>query len=570
MGFRILKRDKYFYVRIWVPLDVRAILRRSELKKSLRTSNRSEARVLASGLLHKAETIFMQVRSGMLTNRQLEILAGELISEFTAASDKSKKERPAAFEALEEGLPIGLNANWDLSLIVGMHKYTKPKSEVLELSANYQARLDWLSDELMTGQYSDYTRSIAKNLVTTKGLDVVIPPVEWFNENDSAWNDEPPADFGRLCESVVAALRTSYQLEHERINGNTDSALRRDTLARIEATLPKPKLSDLWEGYKAIKLAKGKWNGKTIANYLRFYNETSEILGDKELAQYGQDDALKLLAVLTKNHSNTATGKIEFLSSMFKFALKTPESIDRWKVRGNPFTEMQVSGGTSSGREVVPYSQDDLVKLFTGLLKVRKRVEPHRFWVPLVAFYSGMRQEEVCQLRTVDIKDDNGIRVFHICHNPELNQTNKGKKLKVCPIHPMLLRLGFGDYVDKQLADRHDRLFHTLNHSVTKGYTGMIRSWWNESYQGKHLEDTTGKSFHSMRHNFVDWFKQNGCYTTYSDRSLIQAMIGHVEGDVTGVHYEEDYSSKEKLRMLKKLDYGIDPELIEKLAKKEY
>lgn len=77
----------------------------------------------------------------MLTDRQLEVLAGELISEFTAASDKSKKERPTAFEAIEAGLPIGLNSNWDLSLIVGMHKYTKPKSEVLELSYSYQSRL---------------------------------------------------------------------------------------------------------------------------------------------------------------------------------------------------------------------------------------------------------------------------------------------------------------------------------------------------------------------------------------------------------------------------------------------
>jgi len=141
LGFRILKRNNFFYVRVWVPLDIRGILKRSELKKSLKTGNRTEARVLASGLLHKAETMFMQVRSGMLTDRQLEVLAGELISEFTAASDKSKKERPTAFEAIEAGLPIGLNSNWDLSLIVGMHKYTKPKSEVLELSYSYQSRL---------------------------------------------------------------------------------------------------------------------------------------------------------------------------------------------------------------------------------------------------------------------------------------------------------------------------------------------------------------------------------------------------------------------------------------------
>ena len=83
MGLCLLKRGHIFYARVWVTLDVRHVLQRKELKKSLQTGKRSEARVLATGLQHKAETAFMRIRTGMLTDRELEKLAAELIAEFT-------------------------------------------------------------------------------------------------------------------------------------------------------------------------------------------------------------------------------------------------------------------------------------------------------------------------------------------------------------------------------------------------------------------------------------------------------------------------------------------------------
>ena len=202
--------------------------------------------------------------------------------------------------------------------------------------------------------------------------------------------------------------------------------------------------------------------------------------------------------------------------------------------------EMQVPATDADKRPKVPYSDDDLIKLLTGLLSVRKRVEPHRFWVPLVALYTGMRQSEICQLRVSDIEND-GIVVFRIRHNPTMRQTTKARKHRTCPVHPMLKRLGFMDYLEQQRVAGHDRVFPTLTYSTGKGWTGKIRTWWNETFQAGLLEDTAGKSFHSLRKSFINQFKQSGLYETYSDRSVVQSMVGHDEDDVTGEYYETHY-----------------------------
>jgi len=357
----------------------------------------------------------------------------------------------------------------------------------------------------------------------------------------------------------------------ERVQGRRSSLTEAAITARIEAAQPRPKLSELWQAYNRDKHVKNKWNTRTGANYLRFYTESVAILGDRELADYRAEDALGLIEVLKKrgNTPKTISGKVEFLSSLFKFARKTPQSNEKWQVSGNPFTEMQVENNGEPTIPKVPYTHDDLVKLLTGLTKIRKRVEPHRFWVPLVALYTGARQGDVCQLRTCDIVQDDKIHVFNIRHNPSLRQETKSRCSRTCPVHPMLIKLGFLDFVEEQRKNNHDRLFHTLSYTDGKKWSGRIRTWWNETYHKKMLDDTTGKSFHSLRKNFTDWFKQNQKYDTPSDRALVQSMIGHDEdSDVTSEYYETSFPPKTQYKMLVKLDYGFPAELIARLRHK--
>lgn len=566
----LLRRGKIFYCRLFVPLELRDRLGRTELKKSLRTSSRGEAKAAAAALICKTDTAFFRLRTAMLTDRELEQITVSILADFSGKVDNSRKNRQDVMSFLGAGVPYGLDFNGDSDVLPLLEASLEFPRNVAYAVKYYENKLQEIVQLKDSGVYRSDFRSSTRKAIQERGLDVTLPPEGWFNENDPDWLLEPPVEFAKVHDAILEGLIEGYSLELQRVQGVKNPAIEAAVTARIEAAKHKPRLSELWAAYQAYKQAKGMWSVKSAEGYERFYTEAVRILGDKELAEYRQEDAIKLLEALKGSSAGTITGKVEFMSSLFKYALKTPDSQDQWKVRGNPFAEMQIDGAGNAPKKVVPYSFTDLDTLVTGLLDVRKLVEPHRFWIPLIALYSGMRQDEACQLRTDDIVMDGDILVFNICHKPELKQTTKNKKTRVCPVHPMLLKLGFGKFLEKQRANEHDRLFHTLSWSKGKDWTGKIRTWWNETYQVKHVADTTGKSFHSMRHNFIDGFKQAGCYKTYSDRSIMQSMVGHVEGDVTGVHYEEDFSPKEMLRMLSKLDYGFNAKLIEALKQKEF
>jgi integrase len=132
----------------------------------------------------------------------------------------------------------------------------------------------------------------------------------------------------------------------------------------------------------------------------------------------------------------------------------------------------------------------------------------------------------------------------------------------------MLKDLGLLEYWEKQVKAKKDRLFSTLSFTESKEWTGKIRSWWNEQFSKEYVDDTDGKSFHSLRKCFINWFKQSGVYNRAGDRDVVRSMIGHDEDDVTSEHYETSFPVKTQYRMMVKLNYGFPTELMQKLKDK--
>lgn len=535
----LMRRNKTYYVRVFVPLDLQPIFKCKEVVRSLRTADRSEAKLSARLWEHEAERLFYTVRSGMLDSTQIGAIVEHYrtttLKQLTNArrehgvavylpSDKREELRNADPEAVMEQVVI--------------HHSRLRRQHVTDVHTNNFARVSGLAEELLR-----------------------------------EFNIEEPQgspSFRHLCEYLIKSQIAISETVIDRMRGNFGNT---GMPAAPSKPAPKLTLSDLWEAYKRAKQVKGDWTARTSIKYDGHYSDAVKILGDKYLSAYTTEDALKLLETLKKqgNSATTVTGKVEFLSSLFRFALKTPESIEKWGVRGNPFTDMQVSSSGSDRDKRLPYSHEDLVSLLSGLLTVRKRVEPHRYWVPLIALYTGMRQNEVCQLRVEDIERADKFFLFRIRHNPEKQQRVKNRQSRTCPVHPMLKSLGFIRYVEEQKAAGHDRLFSELTHTKQKDWSGIVRSWWNVTFQKNRVADKTGKSFHSLRKNFIDHFKQNRLYHKASDRAVVQSMVGH-EGkdDVTSQHYETRFTAAAQYKMLVKLDYGFPAELMEKLKGKDW
>ncbi|TVM17091.1 hypothetical protein DPQ33_09835 [Oceanidesulfovibrio indonesiensis] len=229
------------------------------------------------------------------------------------------------------------------------------------------------------------------------------------------------------------------------------------------------------------------------------------------------------------------------------------------KVRGlNKVLKVsKATQGRSTGKRA-PFTEDDLRNLFAPEAYAEEtRKSPARFWMPLLALYTGARIEELAQLHLSDIKSIDGVLVIDI-------NALDGKQLKTAaavrrvPIHPFLGKLGFLDYVATMNKRGEQRLFPDLSLVEKTGkYSAAISQWFTRyrREQGVQDQDEEGRSrtFHSFRHTFITRSKHLGL-----NRNMLKEIVGHEQGetdDVTAI-YEGSYPPR-MLRdeFIKKIDF---------------
>ncbi|MBK4716307.1 MULTISPECIES: site-specific integrase [Tenebrionibacter/Tenebrionicola group] len=194
---------------------------------------------------------------------------------------------------------------------------------------------------------------------------------------------------------------------------------------------------------------------------------------------------------------------------------------------------------------------------------------PYRYWLPLLALYSGGRMNELCQLYLSDIRmSENGVAYldFNLDSPDKVMDTeaeaDKSLKtlnaLRQVPIHPRLIELGFLEYVKALKADGQERVFPELTFNKIKGYRGYASKWFNELYFGKQLGlDRNGKKvFHSFRHNYVNSLDR----LELSERMIAQ-LVGHVRGSTTAMTtYRKDRAVEEQFQAISGLKHNL-PEI---------
>jgi integrase len=160
--------------------------------------------------------------------------------------------------------------------------------------------------------------------------------------------------------------------------------------------------------------------------------------------------------------------------------------------------------------------------VYTGCKSAGRRHDPgalviqdFRYWLPLVALYSGGRKTELCQMAVADVQDHDGIICLKISDTGDIDDAIEGeeKHLKnrysdrLVPVHPELRRLGFLGYIDRRRRAGERKLFDCEPgarndfDSVTKWFTTFRR---RAGIGGKRTV------FHSFRHNFEQAMTDTG------------------------------------------------------------
>jgi len=233
----------------------------------------------------------------------------------------------------------------------------------------------------------------------------------------------------------------------------------------------------------------------------------------------------KKLAVIQRS---TQHKHIMALNAFFNWCVKLGA------VRENPFHYVR----SSRYRDAVPKKRDiftaqNLQALFAPQ-HLTNYTEPHKYWVPLIAMFTGMRVNEISQLYVDDVQsdiemDDDGVEYaipyFDIAPFHDGQSVKTGYSVRRIPIHSRLLELGFERYVADVRASGSEHLFPGL--AWAEGGPGRTVSRWFNKY---HLRQTCGitsskKSLHCFRHTLT-----TRCKRANVSNGIVITINGHSDG----------------------------------------
>jgi integrase len=239
----------------------------------------------------------------------------------------------------------------------------------------------------------------------------------------------------------------------------------------------------------------------------------------------------------------TVNHYLDALATLFNYA----ES-EGW-VTQNPAKRLAIKGVKKRGRRD-PFTAAELTKifqapLFTGCLDDQNgyakpgpnRPRRGRFWIPSIGLYTGMRQGEIAQLRTDDVRIFQGVLcIFIAADGDDVDEADR-KRVKTdageryVPVHPELERIGFTQHVEWMRKAGAERLFPDIVRGAD-GYFSPFSKWF-----GRFLAEAGVKrdrnAFHSFRHTFRDAMREAAV-----PPDVVTALGGWVRGGL-----EEDYGS---------------------------
>lgn len=319
-------------------------------------------------------------------------------------------------------------------------------------------------------------------------------------------------------------------------------------------SVPVPKLSQFFDSYRQFQLFQGV-SLKTLDDKEAVVRLLLLICQDKRIDYYTIGDAklfrekalqLPPLALRTLHkHPNkvfldligrgkstisitTYNNYIKNLATIFSYAQK--EGI----VNSNLFANMRIKNSVrvSSYRDV--FTPSEVALIFEKTSHYRESRQSFKYWLPRLAYYTGARLNELCQLYKQDIKMINDVPCIHIQAVSPNQRIKNPSAERAIPIHSKLEEFGFIEWVNKQ----ENQIFSILKYSEKHGYSATPSRWFGRFKADIGLlGDGAGKKdFHSFRHTVADELKQKGV-----NENLIGGILGHTTGGITNTRYGKDF-----------------------------
>lgn len=288
-------------------------------------------------------------------------------------------------------------------------------------------------------------------------------------------------------------------------------------------------------------------NSKTVAKYHSNLNEFAEHVGDVWLHELLDRDIVSFKSAQIEKGLGTSTidNKISALSGLFKWAARRL-SYPKGELPTAGQIELNKSDREKRAENYERFTLEELKRIFLSPTPPRKwgkatyktaeergapalaylddnLGQPHWFWVPILALYTGARLEELCQLHLTDFYRKDGFLIVDINTLDDKGVKSEAGVRRV-PIHDVIVELGFLDYLTdvKEAIPNAERVFPYLvpdAHGILSGAASKKFAAYLERVKVK-----TGrtKSFHSFRGTANQELSDRGVELEYRCR-----LVGH-------------------------------------------
>ncbi len=549
----LVRRGDVFYFRTAIPSRIRKAFARLEFKVSLRTTDREQATLRQRWLSYLWEDV-IQALTAMATLSPVRI--DQVIREYFS-------EQVNSFVLHAEEGPRNVAFETDREL-----------SDATQFLAEIRARIG-------SRRYTPIDVDTATGLLKKFQLDIPPKGSDVFDE---------------VCNKTLRARAEAIRIFVALLQGRHDETQPRDPLF-VQGAAVSPTINASWsqrthpldqltEAYVAEH--KNSWAAKTVIDKVRVHRWFIEMAGattpvtdvTPDVIREFKSLLLKLPANLVKKKALDGLPLKEAIKAadqlgMPKLSLRTADkylgmlnaffqwACDNSYLTVNPVGRISVpfkrSKTAEDGRS---YDLEQLNKLFASPLYTGHKSPSSRhipgdvhsrdgkFWMPLIALFTGMRSGEIVQLQLQDVRELDGHWVFDVNKTDDKSLKNLNS-IRQIPIHPALVDLGLLQFVEALRAGKPGsaRLFADIalgkpgdpSHAYSKYYGRYTR------LIGVKKDKTT---FHSFRHTFTDALRAAAI-----PEYVMEALTGHSRGKTSGMYGSAGTPTKVKAQAMAAVEY---------------
>ena len=381
----------------------------------------------------------------------------------------------------------------------------------------------------------------------------------------SKWKKELLEDSGKSVNDFRNEIYKKFNIEEEKLTPVIENYApeptqpylveKEDKPSQIDVS---PKLSEMKEEFIGERLLSG-FSPKSTRELESTIDDLIEIIGDIPILKVTPNNARdfkKIISSLPKyrNQSPRYIGlTIKQILSLDGVEGQEPKNINKliYRVRvffkwlKNNYSEYVPQNhfdGLSIQEKKFDKPRDiftnkELHKIFDTTPFLNNTIRnPHRrnklasYFVPIIAIHTGMRLEEICQLRLEDVYKEGTVDIIRVTLSKETKLKTVTSQ-RIVPIHENLKRVGFLEYCNYMKKQKKERVFWDLTKS-RDGYGRNIGRYFMEYLRKVGVYEFQSKVFHSLRHTFITNLLQNGVR-----EEVVNGLCGHKQKTMSTTIY---------------------------------